>query len=77
MRPTDMHRLAHSGCHECAPKGWHDVPVCVGDYDMDATILHRNNKDLPLRLSLYVKRRMNAYGPRTNYTGYHGLSGDD
>lgn len=77
MRPTEMHRLAHSGCHSCAPQGWHDVPQVTGDYDMDATILHRSNKDLPLRLALYVKCRNTAYGPRTGYTGYNGNGGDD
>lgn len=78
MRPIDMHRLAHAGCHDdCSPKGWHDVPQVTGDYDLDATILHRSNKDLPARLALYVKHRVNAYGPRTSYNGYHGYSGDD
>ena len=78
MRPVDMHRLAHGGCHDsCSPKGWHDVPVVSGDYDMDATIMHRSNKDLPRRLEMYVKHRVNAYGPRTSYDGYHGYSGDD
>ena len=77
MRPVDMHRLAHSGCHDCAPKDWHSVPVVSGDYDLDATILHRSNKDLPDRLEMYVKQRVNAYGARTGYNGYHGYSGDD
>lgn len=77
MRPTEMHRLAHAGCHECSPKAWHDVPVLCGDYDLDATILHRSNRDLPLRLGLYIKRGCNAYGYRTGYNGYHGYSGDD
>lgn len=77
MKPTDMHRLAHAGCHDCSPRGWHDVPQVTGDYDLDATILHRSNKDLPRRLEMYVKHRVNAYGPRTAYDGYHGYSGDD
>ena len=78
MRPNEMHRLGHAGCHDCAPKGWHDVPVLTNDYDLDATILHRGNKDLPARLNLYVKHKgMNAYGPKTGYNGYHGYSGDD
>lgn len=79
MRPRDMHRLAHAGCHDdCAPKDWHNVPKLTGDYDLDATIEHRNNSDLPQRLKLYTKRGgINAYGPRTSYRGYHGYSGDD
>ena len=78
MKPTQMHRMAHSGCHDCAPKAWHDVPKMTGDYDLDATILHNSNKDLPARLALYSKGcRGNAYGPVTGYTGYHNNHGDD
>lgn len=77
MRPNEMHRLAHNGTHMCAPKPWHGVPDCTGDYDLDATILHRNNRDMPKRLNLYLKTGRNAYGPRTNYGGYAGYSGDD
>ena len=54
MRPTDMHKISRRGTHTNGPKGWHDVPNVTGDYDMDATILHRNNKNMPLRLNLYV-----------------------
>lgn len=71
MRPNLMHLLFHNGCHDDdAPKAWHDVPKMTGDYDLDATILHRHNKDLPDRLKLYVKRR--SYGKRTGYSGYRG-----
>ena len=71
-----MHKLAHNGTHDAdAPKGWRDVPNLCGDYDLDATILHRSNSDLPARLNLYLKR--NAYGYKTGYGGYHGYSGDD
>jgi len=75
MRPNEMHRLAHAGSHDGdAPKPWHDVPNCTGDYDLDATILHRSNKDLPARLALYTKR--NAYGYQTGYSGYRNYKGD-
>ena len=37
-------------CHQCAPRGWRDVPDVTGDFDLDASILHRHNKDLPHRL---------------------------
>ena len=78
MRPRDMHRLAHGGCHDCGPKAWHDVPNLSGDYDLDATIMHRPNKDLPDRLALHTKRgKGTAYGPKTAYRGYHNYSGDD
>lgn len=49
----------------------------TGDYDLDETIIHRSNKDMPQRLKLYVKQPKGSYGPRTNYNGYHGNSGDD
>jgi hypothetical protein len=68
MRPHEMHQMAHSGCHDCCPNGWKDVPKMTGDYDLDATILHRHNKDLPDRLRLYVKR--GAYSSKTAYNGY-------
>ena len=65
-----MHRVAHNGTHDVAPKAWRSTPNCTGDYDLDATILHRNNKDLPHRLELYTKRA--SYGKRTGYSGYRG-----
>lgn len=74
-----MQRLHGDGeCHDCAPPAWRDVPRLVGDYDLDATILHRENPSLPDRLSLYVKGagRGNAYAPRTGYNGYQNYSGD-
>lgn len=77
MKAKEMRSLGHCGNHECSPEGWRDVPNLVGDYDLDATIMHRNNPDLPKRLSLYVKRGANAYGPLTGYRGYHGYGGDN
>ena len=62
-------------CHDCAPAPWRDVPNMTGDYDMDATILHRHNKDLPNRLQLYV-RRGGHYGPGSAYKGYSNYSKD-
>jgi hypothetical protein len=78
MKPNEMHRLAHNGCHDDdAPKAWRDVPNLTGDYDLDATILHRNNKDLPNRLKLYTKRgKGGTYGPLTAYNGYSNYHGD-
>lgn len=69
MRPNLMHKLAHAGSHDHdAPKAWHNVPNVCGDYDLDATILHRGNKDLPDRLKLYLKR--GAYSYKTAYNAY-------
>jgi hypothetical protein len=64
-------------CHQCAPRGWRDVPDVTGDFDLDASILHRHNKDLPHRLELYTKRGGKAYGPGTAYSGYRGYSQDN
>lgn len=73
MRYTDMHRLAHQGCHECAPKPWRIVPRVTGDYDLDATIGHSPNKDMQKKLGMYTTGV--GYGPRTGYNAY-GV-GDD
>jgi hypothetical protein len=78
MKPNLMHRLAHNGCHKVAPQGYHTLPNVTGDYDLDATILHRTNTDMPKRLELYVKRgKGGCYGPLTGYNGYHGYHGDN
>ena len=76
MNRKDGLKISNGVCHECCPKDWRKVPDISGDYDLDATIMHRNNGNLPSRLALYTKRG-NAYGPRTGYGGYHGYHGDD
>jgi hypothetical protein len=75
MKPTEMHRLGRHGCHEISPKGWHTVPNLTGDYDLDATILHRSNRDMSRKLAQHLTPG-NAYGPR-GYHGYQGYHGDD
>ena len=77
MRPNEMHNIAHGGCHQCAPRGWRNVPVVTGDYDLDATILHRHNKDLPNRMQLYTRKSGKTYGMKTGYFGSHGYHGDE
>jgi len=73
VRPTQLHAIAHAGCHELAPKEWRKTPLLTGDYDLDATILHRHNKDLPHRLELYIRKQ-----PHSAYRGnYHHYNGDD
>lgn len=74
-----MHRLAHQGSHRaCSPRPWRAVPKVTGDYDLDATIMHRGNSDLPHRLAQHLKQQAGpAYSPRTNTNGYHGNHGDD
>lgn len=76
-----MHRLAHSGSHRtCSPGPWHSVPKVTGDYDLDATIMHRTNSDMAGRLQMYLRQprgAAGAYGPRSGGTGYSGNSGDD
>ena len=47
----------------------------TGDYDMDATIMHRENKSIPDRLSLYLRKGRSSYQPGSGYSGvtnYHG-----
>lgn len=65
------------GCrhHLCAPKAWRTVPILSGDYDLDASIMHRSNKDMPSRLQLHLKK--GTYGPLTGYGGYSNMHGDD
>lgn len=77
MHVKQMHAVnGSSHCHECAPAPWRDVPDVTGDYDLDATIMHRENKALPARLALYTRRGRTG-GPLTAYSGYHGYSGDN
>ena len=77
MNKTRMEKLnGQSETHDCCPQGWRDVPNLVGDYDLDATILHRENPSLPARLELYVKRGERAYGPSSGYRGYRNYGGD-
>ena len=73
MKPNQMHQLAHNGTHECCPKDWRSVPNLTGDSDLDATIMHRSNTDLPDRLHLYTKHK--SYAHKTAYNGYG--KGDD
>lgn len=77
MDKGKMHQLHGQGeTHMAAPKPWRDVPNLVGDYDLDATIAHRNNPSLPDKLAMYVTRGR-AYGPLTGYNGYRGYHGDN
>jgi hypothetical protein len=68
MTKSEMRAMGHRGNHIVAPAGWRDVANLCGDYDLDATIEHRGNTDLPARLAQYVKR--DAYAQRTAYNGY-------
>ena len=73
-----MHDLRHAGCHDCAPKAWRGVPNVTGNYDLDATIMHRGNSDLPARLRTHLASAAQSYSPRVGYTSsYHGNHGDD
>ena len=77
MKRREAMHLAHGECHECAPKDWRKIPMLTGDYDFDATVMHRDNGDMPHRIRLYVKSAKSSYSPKTGYNGYHGYSGDD
>jgi hypothetical protein len=73
-----MHSIAHRGCHDTAPKPWKHVPKMTGDYDLDATILHRKNPDMARRLAQHLRTPVGpSYGIRTQSTAYNGNHGDD
>jgi hypothetical protein len=73
-----MHNLAHRGSHrDCSPKGWHSVPIVTGDYDFDASIMHKSNRDMPARLRQHLATSNPRYTPRTAYHGYSGNHGDE
>lgn len=72
-----MHAVAHRGNHQCAPKPWRGVPNLTGDYDLDATILHRKNPDMVHRLAQHISTpRGVGYGPRIHAQN-HGEHRDD
>lgn len=76
MDKREMNRLHGEGeTHECAPKDWRDVPNLTGDYDLDATIEHRSNTDMPQRLAMYTTRGR-AYGALSAYNAYRNYHGD-
>lgn len=72
-----MLKIGHKGCHQCAPREWRNTPNLTGDYDLDATILHRRNKDLGHRLELYIRKSGKTYGIKSGYSGSHGYHGDE
>ena len=63
--------------HELAPKEWRRTPNMSGDYDLDATIIHRKNRDMAKKLDMHITKR--AYKPKSGYRGggYSGYHGDD
>jgi hypothetical protein len=78
MKKAQMLALHGQGeTHKCAPKPWQEIPILTGDYDLDATIMHRQNPNIPARLEMYVKHSGRAYAPRNDYNSYHGYGGDN
>jgi hypothetical protein len=77
MNRRAMKAMSHGECHQCAPREWRGLPNLTGDYDLDSTIEHRSNKDLPHRLALYTRRGSAPYNPRSAYNGYAGYHGDE
>jgi hypothetical protein len=63
-------------CHQCAPRDWRNTPNMTGDYDMDATIMHRKNLSIPDRLALYLRKPRSSYHPGTAYSGVSNYHGD-
>lgn len=70
-----MKRPIHAHNHTVAPKSWRGVPNISGDYDLDASIMHGNNKSVPDKLSTHTIKE-SSYGPK-RYSGYDSYSGDD
>jgi hypothetical protein len=80
MAKCDRANLGGHGSHQCAPREWRGLPRITGDYDLDATILHRHNKDLPHRIAMYTRgigMSQARNNPRTAYHGYQGYHGDE
>jgi hypothetical protein len=69
--------LTQPALHECCAFDRRHTHNISGDPDFDFAIEHSRNVDLPKRLSIYLKRYENVYGPRTSYAGYSGYSGDE
>lgn len=73
------------GCptHMCAPKEFRRTPNLTGSFELDKTIHQNPNKNMRDRLAFYAgvqsghHRDNQGYGPRTNYDGYDGYSGDE
>jgi hypothetical protein len=58
-------------CHDCAPQGWRGhTPNITGDYDLDETILHRSNTDMPTRFRMYVRKEIGPYTLQNGYNAY-------
>jgi hypothetical protein len=62
--------------HRFAPKMWRQTHNITGDAVFDASIEHCKNKTVPGKVSIHCATD-NAYGYRTSYRSYSGLSGDD
>ena len=64
-------------CHECCPPEFRSVHEFTGHHELDAVIEANQNRDIPHRLQLYLRTGDSPYGPRTNYNGYDGYTGDE
>lgn len=62
--------------HTAAPRDWRHTANLTGDYEMDASIASCRNKSVPGKLKTHLLSE-EPYGPRSNYSGYRGYSGDD
>lgn len=66
--------------HMCAPQEFRRVPNITGSFEMDRVIWGNSNPNMKDRLKFYCgdsREFSRAYGPRTNYDGYDGYSGDE
>ena len=52
-----MKRLRSVTCHDCAPKEYRHTPKMTGDYDLDATIMHRRNSDMAQKVTAKMRAK--------------------
>jgi hypothetical protein len=62
--------------HRFVPKEFRKTQDITGDHELDASIHHCHNGDLPHKLRDYVTGD-ESYGPITGYSGYEGYRGDN
>lgn len=71
-----MRKGLHNGLHQFAPQIWRKTHDLTGDYVFDSSIEKCKNSDMWGKLGAHLAGR-EAYGPKTAYSGYRGLAGDD
>jgi hypothetical protein len=60
---------------EASPKELRSLEDLSGDMDLDGSISVCKNKDMRVRLKMYLQKENS--GPRNGYNGYHGYNTHD